>query len=216
MKPKNLGHFGLALKDYCHFTSPIRRYPDLSIHRIISACLGGKLTDKKLREYESFVTISAERSSTMERQAEEAERTVDAQKQTEFLQGKIGEVFEGTVSGVTENGIYVELENTCEGFINIARLPKGKYDYDEAHYMLRGVGKTYRIGDKISIRVVSTDTVLRRIDFELSDFHREDSEIEIAKQKNKYGKNDSEQKHKKSENGQKRQRNVFKVWEKEK
>ncbi len=211
---QNLGHFGLALKDYCHFTSPIRRYPDLSIHRIISACLGGKLTDKKLREYESFVTISAERSSTMERQAEEAERTVDAQKQTEFMQGKIGEVFEGTVSGVTENGIYVELENTCEGFINIARLPKGKYDYDEAHYMLRGVGKTYRIGDKISIRVVSTDTVLRRIDFELSDFHREDSEIEIAKQKNKYGKNDSEQKHKKSENSQKRQRKFSKFGKK--
>lgn len=175
---ENLGHFGLALRDYCHFTSPIRRYPDLTIHRIISAVLDGSLTSKKLKEYESFVADSAERSSTMERQAEEAERTVDAQKETEFMQSKIGEVYDGTISGVTENGIFVELENTIEGFISIARLPKGKYDYDEAHYLLRGLGKNYRIGDKIKIRVVGTDIVLRHIDFELADFHREDDEDE--------------------------------------
>lgn len=175
---QNLGHFGLALKDYCHFTSPIRRYPDLSIHRIISAVIDGSLTDKKLKEFEAFVEQSAERSSTMERQAEEAERTVDSQKMTEYMQGKIGEVYSGIISGVTENGIYVELENTIEGFINVNRLPKGRYNYDETHYTLSGVGKVYRIGDKIEIRVVGTDVVLRKIDFELSDFHREPDETE--------------------------------------
>lgn len=195
---QNLGHFGLALSDYCHFTSPIRRYPDLSIHRIISAIISGSLTEKKLKEFENFSINSAERSSTMERQAEEAERAVDAQKQTEFMQGKIGEVFEGIVSGVTENGIYVELENTCEGFINIARLPKGKYDYDETHYMLRGVGKTYRLGDKISIRVISTDQVLRRIDFELSDFHREDTDEKNLMTTNKNSDRLKSQNHKKT------------------
>lgn len=182
---ENLGHFGLALKDYCHFTSPIRRYPDLSIHRIISAYLENSLTDKKISEFQDFVQRSAERSSTMERQAEEAERTVDAQKETEYMQTKIGEVFDGTISGVTENGIYVELDNTIEGFINISRLPKGKYDYDENHYLIRGVGKTYRIGDKIQIRVVSTDIALRRIDFELANFHRDISDNALENNKNK-------------------------------
>jgi ribonuclease R len=176
----NLGHFGLALRDYCHFTSPIRRYPDLSIHRIISSVIDGKIDDKTFKKYEEFVQNSAERSSTMERQAEEAERTVDAQKETEFMSGKIGEVYDGIISGVTENGIYVELENTIEGFISVLRLPKGRYEYNEERYSLSGVGKVYKIGDKISIRVVSTDVVLRRIDFELSDFHREPDEEEIV------------------------------------
>lgn len=172
----NLGHFGLALKDYCHFTSPIRRYPDLSIHRIISNVISGKMTGAKLKHYEEFVENSAERSSTMERQAEDAERAVDAQKETEFMSGKIGEVYDGIVSGVTENGIYVELENTIEGFISVQRLPKGRYEFNESRYSLSGVGKVYKIGDKLKIRVVSTDTVLRRIDFELADFHRTDNE----------------------------------------
>ncbi len=171
---ENLGHFGLALRDYCHFTSPIRRYPDLTIHRIISEIVEGRMTSKKLKAFEGFVAASAEHSSTTERQAEEAERTVDAQKETEFMSGKIGEVFEGVISGVTPNGIYVELENTIEGFISVNKLPKGRYEFNESRFMLSGMGKTYKIGDKIEIRVVSTDIVLRRIDFELSDFHRED------------------------------------------
>jgi len=178
---ENLGHFGLALKDYCHFTSPIRRYPDLTIHRIISEIIEGRMSDKKLRHFESFVASSAEHSSTTERQAEEAERTVDAQKETEFMQGKIGEVFEGTISGVTPNGFFVELDNTIEGYVSTNRLPKGRYEYNEARYMLSGVGKTYKIGDRIKIRVVATDIVLRHIDFELADFHREDAEEEDNK-----------------------------------
>ncbi|MBQ8451211.1 MAG: ribonuclease R [Clostridia bacterium] len=169
----NLGHFGLALRDYCHFTSPIRRYPDLSIHRIISESLEGKLNQKRIHELEEFVSNSAERSSTMERQAEEAERTVDDQKKTEFMANKIGEVYEGVISSVTANGFYVELENTVEGFVSILRLPQAAYEYNETRYSLSGNGAVYKIGDKIEIRVVSVDIVLRRVDFELSNFHRE-------------------------------------------
>lgn len=174
---EDLGHFGLALNHYCHFTSPIRRYPDLTIHRIISEIVTGTMTDKKLKFYEEFVQASAERSSTTEKTAEEAERAVDAQKETEYMQTKIGEVYSGVISGVTANGIYVELENTIEGFISINRLPKGRYEFNESRYSLSGVGKVYKIGDKIEIRVVATDTILRRIDFELSDFHRDDADM---------------------------------------
>jgi len=171
---ENLGHFGLALRDYCHFTSPIRRYPDLTIHRIISEIVEGRMTDKKLRHFEDFVALSAEHSSTTERQAEEAERTVDSQKQTEFMQNKIGEVFEGTISGVTPNGFFVELDNTVEGFVSVNMLPKGRYEYNESRYMLSGMGQTYKIGGRIEVRVVSVDVVLRHVNFELSNFHRED------------------------------------------
>lgn len=181
---ENLGHFGLALRDYCHFTSPIRRYPDLTIHRIMTEILEGRFDKKKFEFFEEFAAQSAERSSTMERQAEEAERTVDAQKMTEFMQGKIGEVYEGVISGVIPNGFFVELENTIEGFVSVMRLPQGNYEYNEARYCLTGLGKTYRIGDKIEIRVVSTDIVLRRIDFELADFHRDVSEDEIKRYSN--------------------------------
>ncbi len=164
---ENLGHFGLALKDYCHFTSPIRRYPDLTIHRIITEILDGKMTDKKLKMYDEFVANSAERSSTTERQAEEAERTVDDQKATEFMSTKIGEEFDGVISGVTEHGFYVELENTVEGFVSTASLAKGVYQFDEGRYMLFGNGNTYRIGQKVKIKVESTDIVLRHINFAL-------------------------------------------------
>ena len=171
---ENLGHFGLALKNYCHFTSPIRRYPDLTIHRIISDIIEGKMTAKKLKFYEEFVEDSAEHSSTTERQAEEAERAVDDQKATEFMSQKIGEVFDGVISGVTTNGFYVELDNTIEGFVSTARLPEGRYEYNETKYSLSGNAKIYKIGDRISVRVVSTDVVLRYINFELADYHKEE------------------------------------------
>ncbi len=196
---ENLGHFGLALQNYCHFTSPIRRYPDLTIHRIISEIISGRMSNKQLLEFEEFVKLSAERSSTTERTAEEAERTVDAQKAAEYMRGKIGEVFSGIVSGVTENGIYVELENTIEGFININRLPQGRVNYDEDHYMLSVVGKSYRIGDKIEIRVVDSDIVTRKIDFELKDFHREEVEGEKNSKFKTHTNLQNEQVHNKSQ-----------------
>lgn len=170
---ENLGHFGLALKDYCHFTSPIRRYPDLTIHRIISEMIDGKLNAKRVKELEDFVINSAEHSSTTERQAEEAERTVDDQKATEYMSTKIGEVFEGVVSGVSPNGFFVELDNTVEGFVGLERLPQGHYEYNEARYSISGVGQVYKIGDRIRVRVVSTDIVLRHVNFELENFHRD-------------------------------------------
>jgi ribonuclease R len=170
---ENLGHFGLALNDYCHFTSPIRRYPDLTIHRIISEMIDGKLVGARLKELEQFVEFSAERSSTTERQAEEAERTVDDQKATEFMQTKIGEVFDGIVSGVSPNGFFVELDNTVEGFVGLERLPQGRYEYNEDRYSISGVGQVYKIGDRIRVRVVSTDIALRHVNFELENFHRE-------------------------------------------
>ncbi len=187
---ENLGHFGLALKDYCHFTSPIRRYPDLIIHRIISESITGKLDGKRLKYYENFVVDAAERSSTTEKQAEEAERTVDDQKCTEYMQGKIGEVFEGVVSGATPNGFFVELDNTVEGFVSVNRLPEGHYEYDENRYTLFGMGQTYKIGDRVKIRVVGTDVVLRHVDFELADFHRDvDPEKEEMLSARDYRKN---------------------------
>lgn len=173
---ENLGHFGLALHDYCHFTSPIRRYPDLTIHRVISEILEGKLNSKRIKELEEFTEMSAEHSSTTERQAEEAERTVDDQKATEYMQTKIGEVFEGIISGVSQNGFFVELDNTIEGFVGLERLPQGHYEYNESRYSISGLGKVYKIGDKIRVRVVSTDIVLRHINFELEDYHRDITE----------------------------------------
>ena len=163
---QNLGHFGLALRDYCHFTSPIRRYPDLTIHRIITCFLEGKLTDKKTRFFEGFVESSAERSSTMERQAEEAERTVDLQKETEYMQTKIGEKFSGTISGITENGIYVELDNTIEGFIPIESL-YGTYAFDPDRLRLVGSYAVYGIGERVRVKVIDVDFERRRTEFRL-------------------------------------------------
>ena len=183
---ENLGHFGLALKDYCHFTSPIRRYPDLVIHRIISEIITGNMTNKKLKEYENFVIMAAERSSTTERQAEEAERAVDDQKATEWMTGKIGEEFEGVVSGIIPNGFFVELDNTVEGFVSINVLPKARYEFNEHQYALVGGGRIFKMGERIKIRVLSTDLVDRHINFELADYHREQiDETETIKLKSK-------------------------------
>ena len=135
--------------------------------------IDGKLVGARLKELENFVQESAERSSTTERQAEEAERTVDDQKATEFMQTKIGEVFDGVVSGVSPNGFFVELDNTVEGFVGLERLPQGRYEYNEDRYSISGVGQVYKIGDRIRVRVVSTDIVLRHVNFELENFHRE-------------------------------------------
>ncbi len=186
---ENLGHFGLALADYCHFTSPIRRYPDLIIHRIISEIIENKMTDKKLKEYSNFVISAAEQSSTTERQADEAERAVDDQKATEWMQTKLGEEFEGVISGIIPNGFFVELDNTVEGFVSTNVLPKARYEFNEASYALVGGGKIYKMGDRIKIRVLSTDLIERHINFELADFHREDqpSEDENIKFKTERG-----------------------------
>ncbi|MCR4721680.1 MAG: ribonuclease R [Lachnospiraceae bacterium] len=164
------GHFGLAARYYCHFTSPIRRYPDLQIHRIIKLNLNGRLTPSKIRHFEKILPDVAYLSSRYERRADEAEREVEKLKKIEFMSKYIGEEFEGVISGVTSSGLYVELKNTVEGIIRIEELEGDYFIFDEEHYMLIGehTKKTYKLGQKIIIRVEGTDKLLRTIDFSVA------------------------------------------------
>ena len=162
-----LGHYGLASVYYCHFTSPIRRYPDLAIHRVIKSYLRGELTEgsAKLTEFLEFVPFAAAQSSHREKLAEEAERDVDDMKKAEYMERFVGEEFDGVISGVQPFGVFVELENTCEGLIRLEHLEKGTYEYLEKRIMLKGPGKTYRLGDLIRVRVISASPQEKRIDF---------------------------------------------------
>lgn len=164
------GHFGLATHYYCHFTSPIRRYPDLQIHRIIKDNLRGRMNEKKIAHYEKILDEVAMRSSKMERRAEEAERETDKLKKVEYMSEHIGEVFEGVISGVTEWGFYVELPNTVEGLVHVTTLTDDYYHYDERSYEL--IGETgahrYKLGQKIRVIVDGTDKILRTIDFRVA------------------------------------------------
>lgn len=166
--PENLGHFGLALRDYCHFTSPIRRYPDLSIHRIISYILEGKLNDKKINELYEFVEEASEQSSVTERNAEQAERTVDDQKKAEFMVDKIGNIYPAHVSGATDSGVWAELDNTVEGMIAVDKLPADRYMYDQRRFALCGKKHIYKIGEPVFVKVDQVDIITRHIDFSLS------------------------------------------------
>ena len=166
-----LGHFGLACQYYCHFTSPIRRYPDLQIHRIIKENLRGKLADKRLKHYGEILQGVADRSSKLERRADEAERETDKLKKVEYMSAHIGETYEGVISGVTDWGIYVELPNTVEGMIALRDLNDDYYEYDEAAYQVKGrsTGKTYKLGQRLKVTVLRADKFLREIDFEAAD-----------------------------------------------
>lgn len=161
--PENLGHFGLASECYCHFTSPIRRYPDLAIHRIIKDYLlqGGKSGTK----YEKFVQEAAVQSSACERNAESAERDVDALYIVKYMSEKIGESYEATVSGVTAFGVFAELKNTVEGLIPLETLPDDSYELIESKFLLRGTKNSYRIGDRIRVKVAAVDWGARRVLF---------------------------------------------------
>lgn len=161
------GHFGLAAKYYCHFTSPIRRYPDLQIHRIIKDNLHGRLTDERREHYHLILGEVADQASKTERVAEEAEREVEKLKKIEYMEERIGEVFDGVISGVTGWGIYVELSNTIEGMIQLANLKDDYYIYDEEHYLLVGerFHKTYRLGQQLQVKLIGADKLLKTIDF---------------------------------------------------
>ncbi len=165
------GHYGLATKYYCHFTSPIRRYPDLQIHRIIKENLNGKLTEKRKEHYHSIMDSVAASSSRLERRAEEAEREVHKLKKVQYMSDKIGESFEGIISGVTEWGIYVELENTVEGMIRLEDIQGDDYYYDEGRYKVVGkrFGREYMLGQPVRVKVLRTDIVSRTIDFEMNE-----------------------------------------------
>lgn len=163
-----LGHFGLALEHYCHFTSPIRRYPDLCIHRIIKESLKGPITKQRLWELADFVTEASFRSSETEKNAEEAERDVDDLFKAVYMKDHLGEVYEGTISGVTNFGFFVELENTVEGLVRIDSLPQDNYLFFEKSLKLKGNAHTYCLGDKVKIKVVASNVFDRKIDFVLA------------------------------------------------
>ena len=165
------GHFGLAARYYCHFTSPIRRYPDLQIHRIIKENLRGKMTEAKMSHYEEILDEVARQSSAMERRAEEAERETVKMKKAEYMESQIGETFEGVISGVTDWGLYVELPNTVEGLVHVNSLMDDYYVYDSVHYTLTGEKKkrSFAIGQKVKVRVAQADARERTVDFVLAD-----------------------------------------------
>jgi len=161
----NIGHYGLAFKYYTHFTSPIRRYPDMMVHRLLTSYLSGEIPGGK----EKFEKLS-DHSSKMEKLAAEAERASIKYKQVEFMSDKLGRKYDGVISGVTEWGIYVEIvENQCEGMINIRELGDDYYEYDEDNYCLRGrsTGKVYTLGDKVRIEVVKADLQKKQLDFRM-------------------------------------------------
>ena len=164
------GHFGLAASYYCHFTSPIRRYPDLQIHRIIKETLRGRMNAKRIEHYEGILDEVAKQSSQMERRAEEAERETIKLKKCEYMAKHIGEEFEGVISGVTEWGFFVELPNTVEGLVRVTELKDDFYQFYEDTYELVGEAsnKRYKLGQKIRVVVESTDKLMRTIDFTLA------------------------------------------------
>lgn len=161
------GHFGLGVKFYCHFTSPIRRYPDLIIHRIIKEVIDGNISDKRIKQLKKKVDIASELSSKAERHAQELEREVEKLKKTEYMLYHIGECFEGVISGVTNYGFYVELPNTIEGLVRVENLLDDYYDYEQAKYRFIGqrTNKIYALGDKVKIQVSRANVDDREIDF---------------------------------------------------
>ena len=167
--PENTGHFGLAAPYYCHFTSPIRRYPDLQIHRIIKENLRGRLNEGRREHYEKILPEVTKSSSELERRAEEAERETIKLKKVQYMAEHIGEVFEGVISSITKWGMYIELENTIEGLIHVTNMPDDHYDYVEERFEMVGehTGKVYKLGQTVQIKVLDTDEMQRTIDFGL-------------------------------------------------
>lgn len=168
---QNKGHFGIAGKYYCHFTSPIRRYPDLYIHRIISKYLDCNymVSDEYKEKHNEFAVSYAEKSSEREKIAQKAERDSVDLKKTEYMESKIGEVYDGIVSGVTNFGLFVELANTVEGLIRFENLGNEYFNYDDMHKQLIGehTGKVYKMGDKVTVQVIEANKNLRKVAFKL-------------------------------------------------
>ena len=179
----NIGHFGLSTQYYTHFTSPIRRYPDLQIHRIIKENLHGRLQGKRITHYEELLPSVAEESSRLERRAQNAEREVEKLKKVEYIRQFIGECFSGVVSGVTARGFFVELDNTVEGMVSMESLLDDYYIFDEQKYQLVGEesGRVFTLGQKVDIVVVSADKASGTIDFALSEWCNTEEEDREAR-----------------------------------
>ncbi|MCP1110678.1 ribonuclease R [Ohessyouella blattaphilus] len=179
---ENSGHFGLAASYYTHFTSPIRRYPDLQIHRIIKDTLRGRMSNERIAHYQKILPEVTRHCSEMERRAEEAERDTIKLKKVEYMSGYLGKTFTGVISGITKWGMYVELPNTIEGLVHVTNMSDDHYDYYEDRYEMVGehTGRSYKLGQNVMVKVLSTDSLQRTIDFKL------------VKEKEKNGKNDNE------------------------
>ncbi|PRR84569.1 ribonuclease R [Clostridium vincentii] len=182
--PESTGHFGLAAQYYCHFTSPIRRYPDLQIHRIIKEHLNGKIDEDRKNMLKDLVDISAKQSSETERTAQEAEREVDDLKKAEYMLDRINEEFEGVISSVTSFGIFIELPNTIEGLVHITALDDDYYVYDEKHICLIGerTKKVYRLGEGVKVKCSKVDIPNREIFFEIIEDEYSRQEIKATKE----------------------------------
>lgn len=169
------GHFGLAARYYCHFTSPIRRYPDLQIHRIIKDSLRGRMNQEKIEHYRKILDEVAKQSSERERRADEAERETIRLKKAEYMSRHLWEEYDGVISGVTGWGLYVELPNTVEGLVHVASLQGDYFEYNENAYEIVGqrTGKTYRLGQTVRVQVVKADRMTRTVDFELAEQQEE-------------------------------------------
>lgn len=187
--PDNKGHFGLAYEAYTHFTSPIRRYPDLLVHRGIKAVLAGeKLPAKGLAEIGTHCSMT-------ERRADDATRDVDAWLKTYFMQDRIGDEYDGTVSAVTSFGIFVAIDDIfIEGLVHVSELGQDYFHYDQAKHMMLGerTGKKYRLGDRVRIKVMRADIETSKIDFSLIEWVDMTQEEPAAKQKSAQGKSAGE------------------------
>ena len=163
--PECIGHYGIASQKYCHFTSPIRRYPDLTIHRIIKEYLHNEVSENRKVMLKDFVANASIQSSETERNAESVERDVDDLYRTFYMTHHIDEEFEGVISSVTNFGVFVELENTVEGMIKIQDLPQDQYEFFEERFCLKGYKETFTIGDKVKVKSIRADILSREIDF---------------------------------------------------
>ena len=175
--PEPLGHYALALKDYTHFTSPIRRYCDLTIHRIIKKSLRNQVEGAYKNQLKMFVVDASARASSTEVIADKCERDVDDYFKARYMRDKIGNEYEGIINGTIDTGIFVELENTVEGFVSVNDLPGFNYTHDENRHLLTNGHNTYQMGDKITIKVDSVDMNRRKINFVLKDYQSDDFDL---------------------------------------
>ena len=171
---KNLGHFGLAAEFYCHFTSPIRRYPDLVVHRVLKNLVLKTPDENTIEHYADFIADASLISSEREKLAESAERAVDDLKKAEFMQDKIGERFPAIVSGVNTFGVFVELENTVEGLCGDEDLPRDTYAYIEDQYLLKGHEHSFQLGQKVCVECVGTNLQKRQVSFKIVESTKND------------------------------------------
>lgn len=173
---ESVGHFGLAAKYYCHFTSPIRRYPDLIIHRIMKLYLKGGMSEQKIEQLNGILPEIARQCSERERMADEAERETEDLKKTEYMKDHEGEIFEGIISNVTNFGMFIELDNTIEGLVRMSSMEDDYYNYDDRHFCLIGerTHKTYRVGDMVKVLLAKADISAKKIEFVLAESEDED------------------------------------------